>query len=126
MVTWAKFESDAPELAQWRRRLIGGDATTGFISTVAGDGRPRIAPISPIFTPNNLYICVVEDTPKRFDLVNDGWYVLHANLAAYDEEFQVSGRATLVTGVAEKDLAHAAITFQFNRADPIISLHVER
>jgi len=48
------------------------------------------------------------------------------NLEADDEDFQVSGRATLVTGAAEKDLVHAAITFQFNQADPIFSLHLKR
>ena len=119
MVTWAKFEQEAPELAQCGRRLLGGDATTGFISTVARDGRPRIAPVSPIFTPDNLYISVGQNTPKRFDLINDGRYVLHANLGADGQEFQVSGRATLVTDAAERDLAHAAITFQFKREDPI-------
>jgi hypothetical protein len=126
VVTWAEFEQEAPELAECAKRLLGGDATTGFISTVARDGRPRIAPVSPIFTQDNLYLCVVAATPKRYDLVNDGRYVLHANLGAEDEEFQVSGRATVVTDVVERDLVHAAITFQFERTDPVFSLQVDR
>jgi hypothetical protein len=74
----------------------------------------------------NLYLSVGEVAPKRFDLADDRRYALHAFLGRDDEEFQVSGRTTLATDAAERDRVHAAITFQFQPADPIFTLHVER
>ena len=50
-MTRAKFEQEAPELAQRGNRLFGGEGDwIGFISTVARDGRQRIAPVCPIST----------------------------------------------------------------------------
>ena len=38
----------------------------------------------------------------------------------------MSGMAAPVTDAAERDSVHVAITFQFERADPIFSLDVDR
>jgi hypothetical protein len=121
-----RSEQEAPELTRRGRRLFGGESAIGFLSTGARDARPRIAPVSPIFALHDLYLSIEKDTPKRFDLLNDGRYMLHAFLGKDDEEFQVPGRAALVSDAAERASVHAAITFQFQSADPIFALDLER
>ena len=88
----ARLEQEAPELTRRGRRLFGGESAIGFLSTGARNARPRIAPVSPIFALHDLYLSIEKDTPKRFDLLNDGRYMLHAFLGKDDEEFQVPGK----------------------------------
>ena len=120
MVSWGGFAEVEPGLAASGMRLLGGEhAAIGFIATVARDGRPRMAPVSLIFTEGRMYVSVGATTPKRFDLINDGRYVLHAFLGHSDEEFQVSGKATLISNNAERERVHEAIAFTFQKDDPI-------
>jgi hypothetical protein len=118
----------APDLAAAGRRLLSeaGGAAVAFLATVARDGRPRLAPFCPIFSGEDLYICAGARTPKRFDLENDGRYVLHASLGESDEEFQLAGRAERVDDAALRARVHSDIAFQFDSADPIFLLGIER
>jgi hypothetical protein len=126
MATWAQFETEAPELAAAGKRVFRhGGIGLGYLATVTHDGRPRLAPVCPIITAGNLYLSVGAPTPKRRDLADDGRYVLHAPLGPSDEEFQVSGHASLVTDPQERQSVHAAITFTFAKEDPIFVLHIE-
>ena len=127
MVTWAKFAEEAPELAASGWRLLeAGGVGIAYLATVARDGRPRMTAVCPIFSEENLYLSVGADTPKRFDLSRDGRYVLHAPLGKSDEEFQVSGRATLVEDRHERRTVHGAIPFSFQATDPVFALKIDR
>ena len=76
MVSWGRFAREEPELATSGMRLYkGGDAALGYIATVARDGRPRMAPVCPIFADSGMYLSVGANTPKLSDLINDGRYV---------------------------------------------------
>jgi hypothetical protein len=92
----------------------------------ARDGRPRMTAVCPIFSGEDLYLSVGAETPKRFDLVRDGRYVLHAPLGESDEEFQISGRATLVVDRYERRAVHAVIPFSFQLSDPVFALKIDR
>ncbi|MSP22580.1 MAG: hypothetical protein EXR66_06130 [Dehalococcoidia bacterium] len=66
-------------------------------------------------------------SPRRRDLYLDGRYALHAFLGPSDEEFRVTGTASLVADSAERALAQAAIEFgAFDPDDPIYRLDIER
>jgi hypothetical protein len=127
MASWSEFEAQAPDLAASGRRLLcaGGDAI-GFLATVSRDGRPRIAPVCPIFAGGDVYLSVGKKTPKLRDLTRDGRYVLHAFLGKNDEEFQISGKVERVTDDQERSRVHGAIEFSYQEDDPVLRLGLER
>lgn len=122
-LAWSRFTAAAPDLAAAGRRLLQG---VGYLATVSRDGRPRVAPVSPIFANGDLYLSVGTHTPKAGDLGRDGRYVLHALIGAHDEEFQIAGRAALVSGAGQRTLVHRAIQFAFEPSDPVFALDVNR
>ena len=98
----------------------------GFLATTGADGTPHLAPVCPISALGGLYLSAGEGTPKIRDLALRRRYTLHAFLGEGDEEFQISGNATLIEDPDERDRVQAAITFQYGAKDPIFRLDVER
>ena len=126
---WAEFESQEPAFAAaGRRLLVGADGVAiGFLATAARSGRPRLAPVCPIFAADDLYLCAVETSPKVGNLRANPAYSLHAFLGKHDEEFQVQGRAAEVVDTSERASVHGAIPFpSFDEQDPIFRLDLER
>lgn len=124
---WAGFAQSAPALAEAGRRLLapGTDAPIGFLATVGRD--VHLAPVCPIFANRDVYVSVAAGSPRRRDLDRDGRYALHAFLGAGDEEFRITGRATLILDAGERDRVHAAIEFgSFDPDHPVYRLDVER
>ena len=130
MASWSQFENAAPAFgAAGRRLLLGSDGAVsiGFLASVAASGRPHLAPVCPIFCGDDVFLSAGAHTPKATDLRETRHYVLHAFLAANDEEFQVAGRAAEVLDGDERADVHAAIPFKaFSRSDPIFRLAIER
>jgi hypothetical protein len=129
VASWSEFEKAAPDFsAAGRRLLIGADGVAiGFLASVGAHGAPHLSPVCPIFCGAHLYVSAGAHTPKAADLRASGNYVLHAFLAANDEEFQVAGRALEVHDPAERAAVHAAIAFAaFKTADPIFRLSIAR
>jgi hypothetical protein len=127
--SWTDFARDAPALADaGRRRLVGADGVAiGFLGTVTAGGEPRMAPVCPIFCGDHLYLSVGAHTPKVTDLCDRHSFVLHAFLGPNDEEFQVTGTATLVLQATERSAVHRAIPFKaFNTDDPVFRLSIDR
>lgn len=94
MATWGEFKKERPDLAEHGHRLFKKHGIgLGFIATVRKDGGPRIHPCCPALADEQLYVFVVERSPKVHDLVRDGRYALHAFPADEDEEFYITGRA---------------------------------
>ena len=122
---WDEFVDAAPELGAAGERLLVKDdgVAIGFLATV--DRRVHLAPVCPIFCVPGVYLSVGASTPKRRDLERDGRYVLHAFLAANDEEFRIGGRARLIATEADRARVQAAIRFgAFGRDDPIFELDI--
>ena len=129
MLDWAGFEASAPEFAAAGRRLpVGEDGVAiGFLATVGREGAPHLGPVCPIFCGDALYLSAGARTPKVRDLRTSGAFVLHAFLAANDEELQLAGVAHEVTASAERAAVHEAIPFPaFEASDPIFRLGVAR
>ena len=129
MASWLEFETAAPEFgAAGRRLLVGPDEVAiGFLASVSAHGTPHLAPVCPIFCDADLYISAGSHTPKANDLRTSGHFVLHALLAANDEEFQIAGHAEEVSDPAERLAVHSAIRFAaFKTTDPVFRLSIGR
>lgn len=123
---WAEFEIAAPTFASAGSRLLtsSNGVAIGFLATVYDE--LHLAPVCPIFCAPGVYLSVGKTTPKRHDLDRDGRYVLHAFLAASDEEFRIGGHAISVLDPDERTRVHGAIRFgAFDRDDPIYRLDIE-
>lgn len=92
MVTWAEFIERAPQLAAAGQRLFL-EHEIAYLATTRRSGAPRLHPVVPVETASGLYVAVNHESPKRWDLANDGRYALHASLGEHDEEFVVTGLA---------------------------------
>ncbi len=126
---WREFETAQPDLATaGRQRLVGADGVAiAFLATVSTMGRPRMAPVCPIFCDADLYLSVGAHTPKANDLRRHGAYVLHAFLGDNDEEFQIAGFASEIADPQHRARVHSAIRFgAFKVADPIFQLDIDR
>jgi hypothetical protein len=103
MVTWGEFAVAAPEIAEAGRRLLyRGEKGSGLLSTVRGDGLPRIHPISVAIREDRL-VAVLLPSAKATDLLEDGRYALHATHdPAVPNEFVVRGRARRIDDEATR------------------------
>jgi len=129
VASWSEFEASAPDFAAAARRLfIGSDGVAiGFLASASARGVPHLSPVCPIFSGEHLYLSAGAQTPKTRDLRDAGAFVLHAFLAANDEELQLAGHALEVRDPAERSAVHAAIPFAaFKAADPIFRLCIDR
>ena len=129
MASWSEFEHAAPDFAAAGRRLLTGSdgVAIGFLASVSPSAAPHLSPVCPIFCGAHLYLSAGAHTPKAADLRASGAYVLHAFLAANDEEFQVGGRALGVHDPEERTAVHGAIPFAaFKPADPIFRFSIDR
>jgi hypothetical protein len=134
MVAWDEFAAAAPEMA--RRGLEMLAVPVAYLATVRRDGSPRIHPVCPHLAEGRMYVVIGEESPKRFDLANDGRYALHAfppplppNDPAFDEfEFNLEGRARRIplieaqTWAAVRDVC----PYEFPDADWLFELDIER
>ena len=112
METWAEFAAAAPTIAEAGRRLIyRSEQGSGLLSTVRGDGLPRIHPISVAILEGRL-VAVLLPSAKTNDLLEDGRYALHAHHdPAVPHEFLVRGRARRIDDEATR--ARFASTWYF-------------
>jgi len=114
MARWEDLEREAPELAAHGRRLLyqfgPSGPGLGFLATTRADGGPRVHPVCPALHDGQLYVFVVGNSPKRYDLERDRRYALHAFPGRTDDEsFYCTGPAAVVRDSALRtDLASAA------------------
>lgn len=97
--TWADFARSKPALAEAGARLLyaGRPIATAFLATVSPRNTPRLHPVSPLLVRGELWLFVVEMSPKYRDLVANRRFALHAQLPADGgEEFAVQGMAERV------------------------------
>jgi Pyridoxamine 5'-phosphate oxidase len=94
-MNWGDFERAAPALAQAARARF--EATrVGLLGTLRADGSPRISPIEPYFTPDELLLGAMARSLKARDLRRDPRSVLHSAISGPDAgepEFKLYGRA---------------------------------
>ena len=108
MASWGELRASRPELAEGGRQLLYQVGVgLAFLGTVARDGRPRVNPICPLLTEDQVYGFLVPG-PKRDDLVRDGRYTLHSFPCEDNEDaFSFGGRAAPVGDAATRErMAH--------------------
>jgi Pyridoxamine 5'-phosphate oxidase len=96
VAAWYELRSARPELAGAGRDLLYQHGVGyGFLATVRPDGGPRLHPIWPLLTEDELFAFIIP-SPKQADLRRDGRYALHSFPCEDNEDgFSVSGYARL-------------------------------
>jgi Pyridoxamine 5'-phosphate oxidase len=140
MVSWHEFAQARPALAAIGERMLRvhtdkpkGSLAGGlaYLATIRKDGGPRVHPISPALIDGQLYVFILNRSPKKHDLLRDGRYALHSWPYPMDEqnynddEFYLSGTAIPIDDLA---LLHAVATAIGDNADAgvIFELGLER
>jgi hypothetical protein len=95
MAGWAEFEASAPAIAAAGRDLLYRTGKgSALLTTVRGDGLPRLHPITVAVTEGRLVAFIIADSPKARDLAEDGRYAMHSHLDLQQpNEFSVRGHA---------------------------------
>jgi hypothetical protein len=86
VASWARFEAQAPELAEVAARLWPGvvalhrgvavpedvpSFAVSYIATVRRDGGPRLHPFCPVLAGGRLFAAIPLSSPKGWDLRRD-------------------------------------------------------
>lgn len=94
---WSDFERAAPPLAAAARARL--EATRmALLGTIRADGSPRISPIEPYFSSDQLLLGAMARSLKARDLRRDARCVLHSAVSdpdAGEPEFKLYGSAVL-------------------------------
>lgn len=127
MATWNDFAAAAPDLATSARSLLERSGIgEGLLSTVRGDGLPRIHPVDVAIVDGRLLTFVIVGSAKIGDLAADGRYALHAHQdPAAPDEFQVRGRAHEVVDPERRAAAAAGWSFEVDDGYRLFELDVE-
>jgi hypothetical protein len=92
--SWAELEAQRPDLADAGRALLYQFGVgLAFLSTVRGDGGPRLHPICPLIVGGVLAAHVIP-SPKRDDMHRDPRYAMHSFPCESNEDaFYLTGEA---------------------------------
>ena len=127
MANWKAFQYAAPELAELGRSLIyRTHEGLGLLATVRGsETPPRVHPINVEIVDGHLLTFIHDDSAKCRDLTGDGRYALHAHQdPSAPHEFQVRGRATLVTAADRRARAASVWPFTTNETYALFDLDI--
>jgi hypothetical protein len=105
VITWKQFAEADPALAEaGSNQLFQYGVGLAFLATVRSNGSPRLHPVCPVLSASHLYIFVLPNSPKRWDLQRDGRYSLQAfpQDRPDSDEFYLSGIAHLVNDLEKK------------------------
>jgi hypothetical protein len=117
---WSEFERESPEIAGKGRQLLYQDSETAsaFLATVAPDQGPRVHPIFPVLASGDLWLFIVNMSPKYRDLTRNQQFALHSlPTAEGGEEFSVRGFAFEVTESQTKINVVQATSHRQGRSD---------
>jgi hypothetical protein len=95
-MSWSELDSQSPQVARLGKRLLQSSAVA-FLATVRPDGAPRVHPVCPVLWNGDLFVGLIDRTPKARDLRRDPRCVLHALPGPGDCEFWVEAVAEPVS-----------------------------
>lgn len=129
LASWRDFAAAEPEMAGLFVRLLE-PVPIAYLATVRRDGAPRVHPVCPIIVPDGLFVAVAgsgrdHPSPKRWDLLRDGRYALHAMPGKQDAEFYITGRALHREDADVRDAVGAAAGFTIHAADDLFELRLD-
>ena len=125
--SWADLEAADPDLANRGQALLERSGRgTGLLATVRDDLPPRIHPMSVEIVEGHLLTVVLGGSAKARDLQADGRYALHSHQdPAKPDEFQVRGRASVVTDPEFRARAMARWPFEVGAEDLVVELRIQ-
>jgi len=113
MITWGEFANAEPALATFGAARLG--RPPAYLATVRRSGAPRVHPVTPIITPDGLFLFMEPTSPKGRDLRSRGWYALHNGVPDTEGsggEFFVSGRGFSVEDAGVRAIAARAAGYE--------------
>lgn len=129
MLTWNQFAASNPALAKAGEELIFQHGVgLAFLATVRKDGAPRLHPVCPVLSNSRLYVFILPDSPKRWDLHRDGRYALQSfpEPRPDSDEYYISGRAEAVDETGEFESVFADAEHPASRDEILFELLVDR
>ncbi len=112
MTTWGAFAAAEPVLAAFVAERL--QAAPPYLGTVRASGAPRVRPVTPISTPDGLFLFMEPTSPKAADLRERGWFALHNGVpdkAGTWGEASVSGTGHPVDDAAVRATIVAAASY---------------
>ena len=86
-----------PDLASFGKQRLEG--RIAYLASVRPDGSPRVHPVSPFLSRNDLFVYMEPTSPKVLDMRRDARYAMHCGVeddSGGQGEFFVRGRAVEV------------------------------
>jgi len=128
MATWDELNAAAPDIAAVGAGLLKD--SIAYLATVRRDGSPRVHPVCPIFAEGRVYVAVAgsgreHPSPKRWDLLRDGRFALHAMPGPDDAEFYITGRARRIEDPSARDAVSKAAGHTVHDADWLFELQIQ-
>jgi hypothetical protein len=124
-MTWAEFERAAPDLASATRERLES-TRIALLGTIRADGSPRISPVEPYFTSDQLLFGAMARSGKARDLARDPRCVVHSAISepdAGETEFKLYG---IASETAERNArADAWWLSQLPEAARVYALNIE-
>ena len=78
MISWKEFKGQEPELAEFGSKKFSSQVA--YLGTVQSSGFPRVHPVTPIITPENLFIFMEPTSPKGRDLIRNNKFFIHSSV----------------------------------------------
>jgi hypothetical protein len=129
MVTWKQFADSDPSLAQAGEDLLFQYGVgLAFFATIRRDGAPRLHPLCLVRSAAGLYVFIMPQSPKRWDLLHDGRYALQSFPEARpdSDEFYLSGKAKLIENPGVFDTVFNDARHQVSPGEALFELLIER
>jgi hypothetical protein len=127
---WSEFARQAPRLAELLRARFD-DPRTGrlsYLSTVRGDGGPRVHPVKVFLASGEPYVFMWSGSPKGADLVRDPRYAFHTAVTPNpfeSGECAVRGVAVIVEDADERERAVRAAPFAQQPSSQAVCFRLE-
>lgn len=112
-VPWGVFARQAPDLAEFGRALLR--AAPAYLATIRKDGKPRVHPVTPIFTEDGMFLFMEPTSPKGGDMRYRSWFALHNGVPdnqGTGGEFWVSGQGIPVEDRQVREKVVSAASYQ--------------
>jgi hypothetical protein len=97
VVSWTRFEQEAPDLAAAVQRRLTATLHS-ILGTLRADGAPRLTGLEVHFDGGELWFAMMPDSRKADDLRRDPRFSLHSapDVSMVDGDAKVGGRAIVV------------------------------
>jgi hypothetical protein len=110
--TWAQVDAAEPQLAAFVADRLR--AAPAYLASVRADGTPRVHPVTPIVTPEGLFVFMEPTSPKGTDLRERRSFTLHSGVpdsSGSGGEAWVSGTGCAITDEATRSGVAAAASY---------------